>query len=606
MHPGCCDFSIEAPWLMGWVMHVNEMVDRILSTCIPLDHLSAEVARLYLRNRGIDSTVLTEALLFHPSLAYYGEDNKKIGDYPALIAKITNSQGNVIGLQRIYLTSDGKKAEVDSPKKVLGSIKGSGIYFDPVGEIINVVEGPETALAVRQASGRPTVSTISAGGMSAIEIPELVKEVHLWADKDKNGVGEKAALFLADKLATRKISTHLHVPNLPFVDKKSVDWLDVLNMVGPDAIKNSLGRRVFGKNQIWDGCEYMKEDNFPTPIPIVHGLICEREFVILSATAKTGKSLLGLQLALSIARGQPFLDKFVTTKCRVLILQTEISDSRYSERLRQMTGEMNIDLQPDEICITSERLKIDDPISLAVLRSMIRENQFKLVVIDPFYTLHSKDEDKAKDIAPLLANLRQVVIEEGATCFLIHHQGKYGEKTDRRQTGHHHRGSSAFADVPDGSWSLTSANSDAGIQASLSFELRNFEPVDALRLGRKSKSILWSVVEAEKVVSAKEDAELIIEIVSENQGINKDKLKELLAKKRKRGFASRSADDKIQKAMMAGLIKALREGNEVHYYTPEHFPGVVVPIRDPVSQLPLAPLPQSNGEATPPHDGDVQ
>lgn len=602
--------QVFAPYLLGAdsAKKTAEVVN-LWQRSISINHPDAQIGRDYLLKRGIASLLewhdLDSVCRFHLDV-YDGETKQR---FPALLFSIVGAGSSIIGLQRIFLGAEGQKAEIPRPKKVLGSMRGGAIKFGEPSAKLHIAEGPETAASIHDALQEPVWSLVSVSTFKSFVLLKSISELHIWADKDRSGVGEKAAFELARRLAGKSVQVFVHIPPSEIEDgKKSLDWLDIYNAFGPKALRDSVGQRVFGKNQIqiWDGRDYLKEANFPTPVPIVESLICEREFVILSATAKTGKSLLGLQLALSVATGRPFLEKFGTVRSRVVIVQTEISDGRYSERLRQMTKQLNIDLQANEVGITSHRLKIDDSESFAALRNVIREDKFKLVILDPFYTLHSKDEDKAKDIAPLLADLRQMIIEEGATCFLIHHQGKYGERSDKKQTGHQHRGSSAFADVPDSSWSLSLVSSEGEPQASLSFELRNFEPVESLRLGRKSGELIWSILGSDKLLSMRQEGDLIAQAIRENEGIAKDKLAEILLKKYKKGFSPRSCDKKIADAERAGLIATERVGNEVRHYTSEHFHNVILPARNPLNEMPIADESPWPGMDAPQHEGNLQ
>ena len=127
------------------------------------------VAR-YLTNRGLSMPAYPAALRFHPRLAYY-DAGAVTGVFPAMLAQLVNARGNICGLHRTYLL-DGAKAPVDHPRKVLG-VSGVVRLFEPVGGVLGVAEGIETALAVHLMDGgtRALWACGSAAGMEAFDCP---------------------------------------------------------------------------------------------------------------------------------------------------------------------------------------------------------------------------------------------------------------------------------------------------------------------------------------------------------------------------------------------------------------------------------------------------
>jgi phage/plasmid primase-like uncharacterized protein len=54
-------------------------------------------------------------------------------------------------------------------------------------------EGVENCLSAMQATGLPAWSAISASFMESLRLPELVREIIILADHDRNGAGQRAA-----------------------------------------------------------------------------------------------------------------------------------------------------------------------------------------------------------------------------------------------------------------------------------------------------------------------------------------------------------------------------------------------------------------------------
>jgi len=99
---------------------------------------------------------------------------------------------------------------------------------------IGIAEGIETALAVHQATGMAVWAALSCTLLERFEPPVGTRHVAIWGDLDRMGVGKDSAQKLAERLSERGIAASLHFPPASLLgDCKSVDWLDVLNRVGP-------------------------------------------------------------------------------------------------------------------------------------------------------------------------------------------------------------------------------------------------------------------------------------------------------------------------------------------------------------------------------------
>lgn len=119
--------------------------------------------------------------------------------FPALLCSIQNHLGAIQGVQRIYLSKDGKgKAEINPVKMILGEMKGHAIRLSEASTILGICEGVETALSIIEAGVNfPIWSAISASNMHDIKIPKVVREVIIFPDGDV--AGEAAAIKAAER-----------------------------------------------------------------------------------------------------------------------------------------------------------------------------------------------------------------------------------------------------------------------------------------------------------------------------------------------------------------------------------------------------------------------
>ena len=222
-------------------VRIRARLNKIWSGTIPLTAKEAEPARLYLSGRkilGWDREGLDVAVRFHPALPSYDEDRNYEGDFPAIVAKVSDSTGKACTVHRIFITEKGEKAPVQSCKKMYQvptnrEVMGGGIFTSTPGEVIDVCEGIETALAIETAMRIPVWPLVNATMMEGFIPPEGVKEVRIWVDNDVSGRGLQAGKALKARLWELGVRASLLVPTLAIpAGAKGVDWNDVLVTMG--------------------------------------------------------------------------------------------------------------------------------------------------------------------------------------------------------------------------------------------------------------------------------------------------------------------------------------------------------------------------------------
>ena len=225
---------------------------------LPVTAREAEPMRRYMRNRGI-TIDLPESLRFHPAMAYFDPETQAIvGRYPAMIAMVSGTDGRPVTVHRTYLTPDGRKANVASPKKLMAypddrTVTGGAIQLCNHGRVLAVAEGIETAMAVMEATGIPTWPTVNAVMLELFVPPPSVEQLIVFADKDRptphkpKGTGQEAAFKLVQRAWKLSVKATAITPSGSIPDgEKSLDWLDILRRDGPagfptlDAVRRSM------------------------------------------------------------------------------------------------------------------------------------------------------------------------------------------------------------------------------------------------------------------------------------------------------------------------------------------------------------------------------
>lgn len=210
----------EAEQRKHWADNAQHIA-RLWAQCVPL--VPGDPCTLYLERRGLGGVCQLPAVLrLHRALPYWrGPD--VLDTFPALVAPIVAADGRTVALHRTYLTADGFKADVPSPKKVTGAagpLAGACIPLQKHAHgVIGVAEGIETALAASLASGVPTVAAYCASALAGYLWPSGVRRLVIFADNDMAG---RAA---ADALRIRALAAGLPCDVLtPAAD--GADWCD--------------------------------------------------------------------------------------------------------------------------------------------------------------------------------------------------------------------------------------------------------------------------------------------------------------------------------------------------------------------------------------------
>lgn len=209
------------------------------------DDDGVHVAKTYLASRHVMCEGLLADVRFVQEEPYF-ENGTSIGRFPALVSAVRNTDGHLVTLHKTYLTPDGKKLSGRPAKKIMllpegVSINGTAIRLGNVedADIVCVTEGLETGLSVAKATGYPCLVALNAHCLEALQIPNGIKTVLIFADRDKSHTGQNAGYSLQARLQTEGIPSVVFLPGDKLIDiettEKGVDWNDVLCQCGEEA-----------------------------------------------------------------------------------------------------------------------------------------------------------------------------------------------------------------------------------------------------------------------------------------------------------------------------------------------------------------------------------
>ncbi|MHB8898076.1 MAG: AAA family ATPase [Thermoguttaceae bacterium] len=215
--------------------------------------------------------------------------------------------------------------------------------------------------------------------------------------------------------------------------------------------------------------------------PVVHKLLRRGETANVIAGPKVGKSWLVAELALSVARGDPWLETFDCERGKVLIIDAELHSETIAHRLPMVAEAMGMEREIlSSIDILPLRGVGADLLKLNSRLAEIEPKKYALVVLDAWYRflpLGISENDNAQ-VMSLYNKIDEYASRLEAAWVNVHHASK-GDQTGKGVT-----------DVGSGAGSQSRAadahliirpHAQDGV-AVLEAVVRSFPPVDPLAI----------------------------------------------------------------------------------------------------------------------------
>lgn len=160
--------------------------------------------------------------------------------------------------------------------------------------------------------------------------------------------------------------------------------------------------------------------------------------LLVAGKPKVGKSLFINNLALSIAAGIPFLNRYkIDHPARVLLLDRELSRRSLFDRLKAL-----IDARPgyraavDNLHVDHDHiLKLDRKEAFEALYQLVRQNRAEVVIFDTAYKFFGNDVESSSALSKAFEVLDRLIHETGCSVVMTHHHkksqgGKSGANND--------------------------------------------------------------------------------------------------------------------------------------------------------------------------------
>lgn len=170
--------------------------------------------------------------------------------------------------------------------------------------------------------------------------------------------------------------------------------------------------------------------------------ICKPFFSVPSLNFIAGlpeslKSWLAIDLAIELARGGMWLNKFQTQKCRVYYLDQERAVPETQRRFKALLAEKGLDKKDltNLFADCSSHRKMDLDVSFESFKNELRRIRPDVIIVDSFVTFHTKPENDRMEIQKVLDRLKLIREEFNCAMVFINHESKsaYQDQVDHNE-----------------------------------------------------------------------------------------------------------------------------------------------------------------------------
>lgn len=198
------------------------------------------------------------------------------------------------------------------------------------------------------------------------------------------------------------------------------------------------------------------------PAWMIEGIWSERAHGLIAGMPKSYKSVLATDMAVSVASGTPFLNRFaIPQRGRVVMIQKENDEGEVQDRFQriansrglwesaQLNGAGFTYNPPKELpikVINNPSIDLLNEEDMQAVADLVQEYRPVLLILDPLYLLTSADENSAHAMNPILRSLLDIKQTYGCGTLLIHHYTKppADPENNARQGATRISGTSAF------------------------------------------------------------------------------------------------------------------------------------------------------------------
>ena len=353
-----------------------------------------------------------------------------------------------------------------------------------------IVEGEFDAIVATQELGEPVAS--GSGGASTWKDEWSVyfsgRDVTLLYDNDDPG--QHGAVSAAHSLHTAGAS--VHIAKWPEGLTKGYDVSEFFRDGGTAVELRAIisGAAPYLPPGLAKGLsEFLKAKTVVKPM-LIEAVWPSQAIGFIAGPPKSLKSWMALELAMAISTGNKFLNRYISHPARVLLVQQESSFYAFQRRVEAVSKRYGA---THELFILSNvGFDLTDETQSQKLEEEVRRVRPALLILDPFASFFSGDENSAKEVGGSVRLLRKWRDEYETAICIVHHSNKgNGDRAGLRM-----RGSSAlYAAAEVGIW-MERKDDESSLSSRVKMELKEGEAPWPFEVALDRESTLLNVVTA--------------------------------------------------------------------------------------------------------------
>lgn len=173
--------------------------------------------------------------------------------------------------------------------------------------------------------------------------------------------------------------------------------------------------------------------------PIIHKVLRSGETMNIIAAPKTGKSWMVLDLAMCVATGRPWFNRFQVEKAPVLLIDNELHDETLAGRIKTVADAKGIKIDALDGMMEVRSLRGELQSFAQLEQSLFKDmkpGQYAMIIFDAFYRFNTEDGADENDngyMASVYNRLDKLAKSLDCCLVCIHHTSK-GNQSDKAVT----------------------------------------------------------------------------------------------------------------------------------------------------------------------------
>jgi hypothetical protein len=158
---------------------------------------------------------------------------------------------------------------------------------------------------------------------------------------------------------------------------------------------------------------------------IIEGMIPEKGITLLGGEPGAGKTWMSLDLAIEVARGGMWLNKFPVKQCSVLYVDEEKPVEFFKKRLPRLLTEKGLTLENLPLNFSIDKgIRFDMIQSRMTFEALVDKVRPGLIILDALVDFHSKEEASSTAIMEIFNVIKEIRRKFNCTWVVIDHERK--------------------------------------------------------------------------------------------------------------------------------------------------------------------------------------